>query len=131
MTDSLVDYLGVILTSPPNPQIGDLVYRSEAGGWTTLNPGTPGQALIVGSDNRPAWAGAPARKVSATIGNGSSTSINVTHGLATTDIHVQVWDIASKTVELVPVSYVNTNMITVGPFSSAPASNSKRVVITG
>lgn len=44
---ALIDYLGLISTAPATPMPGDMVYRSVAGGWTTFNPGTPGQQFII------------------------------------------------------------------------------------
>jgi hypothetical protein len=71
-----------------------------------------------------------ARKFSATIGNGSLTSIAVTHGLGTKDIVVSVRDAATD--EGLIADWVATNTTTATfSFLNAPASNALRVTIIG
>lgn len=66
---------------------------------------------------------------SALIGNGSSTSIVVTHNLGTRDVSVGVREAASPYKFItVDVERTSTNTITV-KFASAPASNAYRVII--
>jgi hypothetical protein len=64
------------------------------------------------------------------IGNGSSTSIAVTHNLGTRDVAVDIYD--NSTFETVDCDIVrtDTNTVTFG-FTTAPASNAYRVVILG
>lgn len=70
------------------------------------------------------------RKYAANVGNGSATSIAVTHNLGTRDVHVQVYDAA--TFETVEVDVVRTDVNTVTlTFATAPASNAYRAVVQG
>lgn len=64
-----------------------------------------------------------------TIGNGSSTSITVTHNLGTRDVVIQVYRVASPydTVYM-DVERTTTNSATL-KFASAPATNEYRVVV--
>lgn len=71
-----------------------------------------------------------ARKFSANVGNGSSTSIAVTHGLATQDISVSVREVSSQSGVLVDWVATDTNTVTLS-FAVAPASNAYRVTVTG
>lgn len=64
----------------------------------------------------------------ATIGNGSSTSIAVTHSLNSRDVHVEVYEIATGATVGVDVVRTNVNTVTINA-SPAPATNSLRVVI--
>lgn len=70
------------------------------------------------------------RKVSANIGDGSATSIAVTHSLGTLDVQVQIYEIATGDTVECDVKRNTTNQVTLG-FASAPASNSLRVVVQG
>lgn len=74
------------------------------------------------------------RTVAATIGDGASLTYVIQHGLGTRDVTVQVYQVsgATPTYETVTtdVTRTDTNNVTIG-FSSAPSSNSYRVVITG
>lgn len=71
-----------------------------------------------------------ARKFTGTIGNGSLTSIPVTHGLGSQFVTAQVFD--ASTNELVECDITLTSATqTTFSFSTAPAANSLRVVIVG
>lgn len=71
-----------------------------------------------------------ARKYTGLIGNGSNTSLAVTHGLGSQWVTAQVFD--ASTNEQVECDVVLTNSTTVTfTFATAPASNAYRVVITG
>lgn len=78
-------------------------------------------------------------KYAVSIGDGSTTTFTVTHGLGTTDVMVEVIDIATGNIELVPVGITGVNTISIGPFNTAPATASgsvpggtgKRVVVIG
>lgn len=72
-----------------------------------------------------------ARKYSATIGDGSSTSIVVTHALGTQDIHVTVRQAGTPygIVEC-DMSATSTSTCTLA-FAVAPASNAYRVTVIG
>lgn len=67
-------------------------------------------------------------RFNATIGNGSSTSIAVTHNLNSNDITVEVYDIGTGETVSVGVTRTNVNTVTIEAFP-APATNSLRVVI--
>lgn len=70
------------------------------------------------------------RKYVATIGDGTTTSIPVTHGLGTQDITVQVQDASTRAVVMCDIVATSTTQATLS-FTTAPASNSLRVVIHG
>lgn len=71
----------------------------------------------------------PIKKV-ATIGNGSSTSIAVTHNLGTTDVLAQARD--ASTDAKIECDIVNTSTnVTTFTFAVAPATNAIKVVIVG
>jgi hypothetical protein len=71
-----------------------------------------------------------ARKFSASVGDGSSTSLAVTHNLGTKDVSVTVR--LNSTDEAVLADWVatDTNTVTV-TFATAPASNAYRVTVIG
>lgn len=71
-----------------------------------------------------------ARKYTATIGNGSSTSIAVTHGLGSQYVTAQVFDDSSKKQVYCDVTLTSETQTTFG-FAVAPTTNQYRVVITG
>lgn len=74
--------------------------------------------------------GVVARKYAANIGDGTSTSFSVAHGLATRDVQVQVYD--NATYDTVECDVVRTSATTVTlTFSTAPASAAYRVLVTG
>lgn len=62
------------------------------------------------------------------VGNGSATSIAVSHGLGTRDVTVEVWDNAAYETVLCDVQRTSTSIVTLG-FAVAPTSNQYRVVI--
>lgn len=70
------------------------------------------------------------RKFSQTIGDGSATSIAVTHGLASLDVQVQVYEVATGSTVEADVTRNSTSQVTIG-FSTAPASNTYRVLVQG
>ncbi len=71
-----------------------------------------------------------ARKFSANIGNGSSTSIAVTHNLGTKDVKVTVRTVADDSHVLADVVSTDVNNVTV-TFATAPATNAYRVTVVG
>lgn len=71
-----------------------------------------------------------ARKVSANVGNGSLTSIPVTHSLGTKDITVSLREVASDAGVLCDWTATDINTVTL-VFAVAPASNAYRVTVTG
>jgi hypothetical protein len=70
------------------------------------------------------------RTVALTIGDGANTVYTVQHGFGTRDVAVQVYDIATYETVVTDVVRTDTNNVTVS-FSSIPASNTYRVVVTG
>ena len=70
-------------------------------------------------------------KVSASVGNGSATSIVVTHSLNTRDLQVQLFEVASPYAQVftdVELTTADTLTLT---FSVAPSASQYRVVIIG
>lgn len=71
-----------------------------------------------------------ARKVVADIGDGVSTSIDVTHGLNNFAVMVQVWEIATKEQVFADVVLTSLNVAQI-TFNIAPNTNQYRVVVVG
>jgi len=65
----------------------------------------------------------------ANIGNGSATSVAVTHNLGTRDVIVQIYDNSSYDTVIADVVRTSTNVVTIG-FAAAPTTNDIRVLIT-
>lgn len=71
-----------------------------------------------------------AKRFSATIGDGSATSIAVSHNLGTKDVHVTVTETGgSERTVLTEVRRTSINAVTILT-NSAPASNAYRVTVT-
>lgn len=70
------------------------------------------------------------RKFAQNVGDGSSTSITVTHNLGTRDVVVRLYDPTAFAEADVDVVHSTTNTVTLN-FGSAPASGAWRVVIVG
>jgi hypothetical protein len=70
------------------------------------------------------------RKYAATIGDGSSTSITVTHNLGTQDIHVSIRDASTNVGYEADWTASSTNAV-IFNFAVAPTASSLRVVIHG
>ncbi len=65
------------------------------------------------------------------VGNGSLTSITVTHNLGTKDVIVEVWDNTTPFAKIEPdIQHTSTNAITL-VFATAPATNAYRCVVLG
>ena len=71
-----------------------------------------------------------ATKVSGNLGNGSSTSIAVTHNLGTQDVTVSLREVSSQAAILTDWVATDTNTVTF-TFAVAPASNALRFMIVG
>lgn len=67
-------------------------------------------------------------RYNATIGDGTSTSIAVTHSLNSNDVSVEVYDVGTGATVGVDVVRTSANVVTIGA-TPAPATNSLRVVI--
>ena len=72
--------------------------------------------------------GATDNGFSATIGDGSATTYNVVHGLNSTDVLIQVMELASGDVVGVGASTNGVNSVDI-TFAVAPATNSFRVLV--
>lgn len=70
------------------------------------------------------------RKYATNIGDGSSTTITVTHNLGTRDVQVTIYDSSTYAVVYADVANATTNTITV-TFATAPSSNAYRAVVFG
>lgn len=70
------------------------------------------------------------RKFAATIGDGTSTSIAVTHSLGTQDVTVSVRDATTNAFVMCDITANSASQVTLG-FAVAPASNAYRVVVHG
>ena len=100
---------------------------AQSGGGTTYSNGT---YLTLTSGVFDVDTTKIARKYAANIGDGTTTAIVVTHNLGTRDVAIQLYDAATyETVEC-DVVRTSTNTATL-TFSTAPASNAFRVVISG
>lgn len=71
-----------------------------------------------------------ARKFSAAVGDGTSTSLAVTHNFGTRDVLVNVYDATGFDSVECDVVRTNTNTVTL-TFAVAPASAAYRAVVTG
>lgn len=74
--------------------------------------------------------GVYARKYAANIGNGTLTTIRVTHNLGSEDVTILVKEVATKQVIMADIQIVDANNIDI-LFATAPAANAYRVVVTG
>jgi hypothetical protein len=71
------------------------------------------------------------RKYAASVGNGSLTSIALTHNLGSRDVTVHIYDNASPYAQVeADVEHTDSNNVTV-KFAVAPTTNQYRVVIVG
>ena len=68
------------------------------------------------------------RRFKGSIGDGSATSIAVTHSLGTTDVIVQLFDVSSGDTVYADVVRTSANVVTID-FGTAPATNDVRVLI--
>lgn len=70
------------------------------------------------------------RKYVANIGDGTNSTIKVTHNLGTEDVTVTVREVSTKQVVMADIQIYDSNSINI-LFASAPASGTYRVVVTG
>lgn len=119
-------------TSAQITDLSTFVYSSIVEYWDTIagtdaNVDTIREVLDLVIANTSAVAGA-IRRYNADIGDGSATSIAVTHGLNSLDVTVEVYE--KSTGATVGVDVVRTNVNTVTITTAQPlAANSHRVVI--
>lgn len=91
-----------------------------------------GRSLLTAADAAAARAtlGSPSNSFSATVGDGSSTSIAVTHNLGTLDVVVSVYRLDNGGEIDCDVTKTDGNTVTLG-FVAAPALNALRCTIIG
>jgi hypothetical protein len=71
------------------------------------------------------------RKISSSVGDGSATSYTVTHGLATRDVTIQIFDNSSPYSQVeADVEHTDSNTATI-KFAVAPTTDQYRVVVVG
>ena len=74
-------------------------------------------------------AGLAARSFATTIGDGSSTSLTITHNLNTRDVIVQIYDTTNYDTVYADVVRTSTTAVT-ATFASAPSSGAYRALVT-
>ena len=104
-----------------------LAFAKFSGGGTAY---TAGAGLTLSGTTFAVDTTVVARKYAANVGDGASTSITLTHSLATLDVVVQLYLIATGETIEADVVRATTNTVTLG-FASAPASGSMRAVVMG
>lgn len=95
----------------------------------TLDVGA-GTGITVAADTVTIDTSIVTRHVATSIGNGSATSIAVTHNLATKDVIVAVRRNSDDTAVLTDWTATDTNTVTL-TFATAPTTNQYRVVVMG
>jgi hypothetical protein len=71
------------------------------------------------------------RKIASSVGDGSATSYTVTHGLATRDVTIQIFDNSSPYAQVeADVEHTDSNTATI-KFAVAPTTDQYRVVVVG
>lgn len=101
--------------------------------WAQVGGGasyTAGNGITIGGGVIAVDTAVVARKASATVGDGSATTITVTHNLNTQDVVVSVREVSSNAGVLVDwvANGVNTVQLT---FGVAPSSGQYRVTVVG
>lgn len=89
-----------------------------------------GTGISVGADSVAIDPAVVVRKYAALIGDGSSTSITVTHNLNNQDAMTQVREVATNNIVEVEIQNNGVNTVVIS-FASAPASNAYRAVVQG
>ena len=122
-------------TSTTWGQLGGGTSYSAGNGLTlasttfSVNPASGGGISVSGSGVA-VDTSVVARKYSANVGNGSSTSIAITHSLGTKDVVVSLRLNADDSMVITDWVATDTNTVTL-TFASAPASNAYRVTVIG
>jgi hypothetical protein len=93
---------------------------------TDYAPATSGSSILKGNGS----GGFANAKFTAPIGDGTSTSIAVTHSLGTRDVIVQVYDASTFVQYECDVTRTSATVVTLG-FATAPGLNSLNVVVIG
>lgn len=87
-------------------------------------------ARVVTPETLAGWAGRKL-KYTSTFGDGSNTSYTITHNLGTKEVSCTVRKASDDSVVGCLVVASTTNTVTVGPLSTAPSSNSLKIVVLG
>lgn len=104
---------------------------TSAAGFTTLATAAEANAKTVGNKAvSPSALTDYTRKFTGLIGNGSLTTISVTHGLGSQWVTAQVFEASTNQLVECDVELTSATQVTFR-FTTAPASNSLRVVIIG
>jgi hypothetical protein len=93
--------------------------------------GGPGGGLVVSGSGVAIDTTVVARKYSATIGDGSTTAIVVTHGLGTQDVMMQVKMSGTPYAEVECDMAATSTTTATFTFATAPASGAYRVIVLG
>lgn len=91
---------------------------------------TAGTGIAIAGNSISIDTSVTARKYATTIGDGTSTSITVTHGIGTLDVVVQIYEVSSGSTVECDVTRGSTSQVTLA-FASAPTAGQYRVVVTG
>jgi hypothetical protein len=101
--------------------------------WSQIGAGssyTNGAGLNLAGNSFSIDTSVVVRKFAQTIGDGSSLSIAVTHGLGTLDVTVAVFQVSDGAEIICDIVRTSSNVVTVG-FAVAPTASQFRVVIHG
>lgn len=89
-----------------------------------------GTGIVVAADTVSIDTAVVVRKFAANVGNGSLTSLTVTHNLNTLDVQVEVVLVATGETVLTDVTRTGVNAVDV-IFAVAPTTNQYRVLVSG
>jgi hypothetical protein len=113
-------------SSPGELQAGEGLVRS--GNQFNIGQGT---GIVVGPDDISIDTSLVSRKYSTLIGDGTVTSIEVTHNLGTRDIVAQIYMAAAPySMIITDIEHTSLNSITLS-FSTAPTAGQYKVVVMG
>lgn len=124
---------------PANAKFTDTVYTHPANHPASIITQDANNRFVTDAE-KSAWNGKAAgnhnhngtytRKYAANIGDGTNSTIKVTHNLGTEDVTVTVREVSTKQVVMADIQIYDSNSINI-LFASAPASGTYRVVVTG
>lgn len=100
---------------------------TNIGGTLTVAKGGTGATTAAGARTNLGTVG----RYAADVGNGSLTSITVTHNLGSTDVTVQVWEKTGSKREVFCEKQISDANNVILVFAAAPAASSLRVVVLG